>query len=73
VEGHHDHTTGGDLRKSATVELQDLSGTGLGVVVTGSQSLTADIGGISSEAGGILLEGIAASAITGSGRVDCGC
>jgi hypothetical protein len=70
VDGHHDLTTGCDLRKNAAVELHDLSSAGLDGVVTSTKSLTASGCGIASEASRVLLEGVAVGAITRSGWVD---
>jgi hypothetical protein len=63
-------TTSSDLRKLATVELHDLGSTSLDGVVTSTKSLTASGCGIATEASRVLLEGVAASAVTRSGRVN---
>jgi hypothetical protein len=70
VNGHHERTASGDLRKSGAVELHDLSGTGLDVVVTSTEGLTANSCGITTEASGVLLEGVAVCSVTRSGGID---
>lgn len=70
VDSHHDLATSRHLRKSAAVHLHDCSGSSLDVVVTSTKSLTAGSSGIAAEASGVLLEGVAASAVTRSGWVD---
>ena len=72
MKSHHKHATGADLRESATVELHDLRSAGRNVVGTSTDSLTAGVGGLTTEAGGVLLEGVAVGAITRSAGVDCG-
>jgi hypothetical protein len=59
-------TTSCDLGKDATIELHNLSGTSLDDIVTATKSLTARSGSIATEASGVLLEGVAASAVTRS-------
>jgi hypothetical protein len=66
VDGHHESAASSDLREGLAVELHNLSGSGLDVVVTATESLTADSCGITTEAGGVLLEGVAVCAVTRS-------
>lgn len=71
MKSHHEHAAGADLGKSATVELHDLCGASLNIVGTSTDSLTTGIGGITAEASGVLLEGVAVGAITRSAGVNC--
>jgi len=50
--------------------LHNLGGSGLDVVVTSAEGLTAGCGSVALEAGGVLLEGGAARAIAGGVGVD---
>jgi hypothetical protein len=61
-------TTSSDLRKCAAVHLHDLCGASVDGVVASTKSLAASSCGIAFEASRILLEGVAASAVTRSGR-----
>jgi hypothetical protein len=70
VDGHHDLATSGDLRKGSTAHGHHRSSSGSDVVVTSTKSLSTSGGGIATEPGGVLLEGVAASAVTRSGGVD---
>jgi hypothetical protein len=63
-------TTRGDLRQSRTVELHDLCGSSSDVVGTSTEGLAAGSFGIATEASRVLLEGVATSAVTGSGGVN---
>jgi hypothetical protein len=68
VNGHHKSTASRDLRQGTATHGQDLSSACLDIVVTSAESLTASRCGIATEAGRILLEGVAVGTITGSGR-----
>lgn len=70
MNSHHDLSTSGDLRESATVELHDLGGTRLNVVVASTKSLTTRGSSIATEASGVLLERVAACTIARSGWDD---
>lgn len=70
VESHLDLTTLADLRELVTSLGHDGLGPGLEVIVASSKSLAEAFSSIASESGGILLEGVSASAVTGSGGVD---
>lgn len=70
MKGHGYLTARTDLRELVAGELHHSSSTGLGVVVAASKSLATGISGIASEARGILLKGVASSAVAGGGRVN---
>jgi hypothetical protein len=66
VDCHHDLAASRNLRKSGAAEGHDLSGTGLDVVVTSAECLTAGVCGCATETGGILLEGVSVGTVTRS-------
>lgn len=67
VDGHLDLTTGGSLRKLVARLGHDGLCARLEIILTASEGLT-DGGSVGAlEAGGVLLEGIATCAVTGSG------
>jgi hypothetical protein len=70
MQGHGYLAARTDLRELVAGELHHGSSASLGIVVAASKSLTTGIGGIASEARGVLLEGVTAGAVTGCGRVD---
>ena len=69
MNGHHESTAGGDLRQSTAAHGHDLSSAGLDIVVACAESLTASRCGIATEAGRVLLEGVAVGTITRSGGI----
>jgi len=71
VKSHHELAARRDLGKSVAAHGHHCGGAGLDVVVACTESLTAGGGGITLEAGGILLERLASRAVTGSSRVNC--
>lgn len=71
VDGHHERTASGDLRKSRAVELHDFLGASLDVVGASAQGLAASVSSIASEARRVLLEGVAARSIARSVGVNC--
>jgi len=70
VKGHHDLATRRDLGKGASHSGHDRLGASLNVVVASTESLTTGSGGVTLEAGGVLLEGVSARAVTGSSGVN---
>lgn len=70
VNSHLELTALADLRKLVTGEVHDGLGTSLGLVVACAKGLAEALGGVTSEAGAVLLEWVAPSAITRSVGVD---
>jgi hypothetical protein len=63
-------TTSSDLRKCAAVHCHDLCGASIDGIVASTKGLTASSCGVATEASRVLLEGVAASAVTRSGGVN---
>lgn len=70
MQRHGYLAAGTDLRELVAGELHHGSSAGLCVVIATAKSLATGIGGITSEARGVLLKGVAAGAVAGGGRVD---
>lgn len=73
VERHADLPAWGDLGEVVAHLGHDGQGTGFDVVVARAEGLADGVGGVAAEAGGVLLEGAAARAVTGRGGVDAEC
>lgn len=70
MQSHSELATLRHLRKLIASDVHDGLGTSLGLVVTLAESLTESFGCVTAEAGGVLLERVAPSAITRSVGVD---
>lgn len=70
VKHHRDLTSWGDLGKLVSCLSENSPRAGFKLVIAGTDRLAKGLSRRATEAGGVLLEGTAAGAVTGSGGVD---